>query len=118
MIILCFYSSYEKCVKQITKRNKHIKFGISKNDSSDDFKQKILQFVDIRNKVAHVEILWNNSIDIYLHLKILIYFSILKRSSYSIEESTSIICYLFGCFLIVVNISFKFYTLNYHFYKN
>lgn len=99
MIILCFYFSYEKCLKQITKRNEHIKFGISKNDSHDDFKQKILQFVDIRNKVAHVVILWNNSIDIYFHLKILIYFSILKRSSYSIEESTSIICCLFSCFL-------------------
>ncbi|MCH5344794.1 MAG: hypothetical protein J1E64_12210 [Acetatifactor sp.] len=98
MIIFCFYSSYEKGLRQITERIEHIKLGISKSYSPDAFKQKISHFVDIRNKVAHVGILWNDGIEIYLHLKILIYFSILNRSNYSLEESTSIISYLFGRF--------------------
>lgn len=98
MIIFSFYSSYEKGLKQITERIEHIKLGISKSYTTDDFKQKISHFVDIRNKVAHVGILWNDGIEIYLHLKLLIYFSILKRSSYSLEESISMISYLFGRF--------------------
>lgn len=98
MIILYFYSLYEKGLKQITEVVEHIEFGVSKNYSSEDFQQKIAQFIDIRNKAAHVGILWNSGIEIYLHLKILIYFSILNRSSYSMEESVSIISYLFGSF--------------------
>lgn len=98
MMIFCIYSSYEKGLKQITERTEHINLGISKSYTPDAFKQKISHFVDIRNKVAHVGILWNDGIEIYLHLKILIYFSILKRSSYSLEESTSMISYLFGRF--------------------
>ncbi len=98
MMIFCIYSSYEKGLKQITERTEHINLGISKSYTPDAFKQQISHFVDIRNKVAHVGILWNDGIEIYLHLKILIYFSILKRSSYSLEESTSMISYLFGRF--------------------
>lgn len=98
MIIFSFYFSYEKGLKQITERIEHIKLGISKSYTTDDFKHKISHFVDIRNKVAHVGILWNDGIEIYLHLKLLIYFSILKRSSYSLEESISMISYLFGRF--------------------
>lgn len=98
MMIFYIYSSYEKGLKQITERTEHINLGISKSYTPDAFKQKISHFVDIRNKVAHVGILWNDGIEIYLHLKILIYFSMLKRSSYSLEESTSMISYLFGRF--------------------
>ena len=98
MIIYSFYSLYKDSLKQITENEVHLNLGISKSISSDDFKQFISDFVDIRNKIAHVGILWNDGIKIYIHLKILIYFSVLNGSGFSIDEIICLISYLFGSF--------------------
>lgn len=98
MVIMDFYFLYEKGLKQITESIEHVKFDIFKSYTPEVFKQKVSHFVDIRNKGVYVGILWNDGIEIFFHLKILIYFNILKRSSYYMEESLPLINCLFGSF--------------------
>lgn len=98
MIISFFYDRFEKYLKIITEQKDHDKYGIVKFYSNDDFKKLISKFVDIRNKAAHKGIVWNAGTEIFVHLKILIYFSVFKRAGYSDDESAQMLSKLFGRF--------------------
>lgn len=98
MVISLFYDRFEKFLKKITEQKDHDKYGIVKFYSNDDFKKLISKFVDIRNKAAHKGIVWNDGIEIFVHLKILIYFCVFKRAGYSDDESAQMLSYLFGRF--------------------
>ncbi|MBQ3642131.1 hypothetical protein II906_09450 [bacterium] len=66
-----------------------------KEYSDDDFKRLIGKFVQIRNSAAHTGIIWNEGIQIYQHLQLLMYFCVLKRAGYTLEESKKILFNLF-----------------------
>ncbi len=90
------YDEFEPYIKSITEQENHDLYGITKFYSNKEFKKKISQFVDIRNKASHVGIIWNDGVEIFIHLKLLIYFCILKRTGYSMEECSCVLSYLFG----------------------
>ncbi len=90
------YDEFEPYIKSITEQENHVLYGITKFYSNKEFKKKISQFVDIRNKASHVGIIWNDGVEIFIHLKLLIYFCILKRTGYSMEECSCVLSYLFG----------------------
>lgn len=98
MVISSFYDCFEEFLKKITEQKDHDTYGIAKFYSNDDFKKLISKFVDIRNKAAHIGIVWNKGIEIFVHLKILIYFCVFKRAGYSGDESAQILSWLFGRF--------------------
>ena len=64
----------------------------------DTFNDMIGKFISIRNHGAHVGIAWNEGTDIFPHLKLYVYYSILKRAGYSLEESTNILRYFLSRF--------------------
>lgn len=94
--IYYFYDEFEKHIKSITEKETHVKFGISKVYEPELLKKKISKFVAIRNKASHVGIIWNDGVDVFSHLKLLIYFSILRRADYSLKESVVILSWLFS----------------------
>jgi len=96
MVISSFYDCFEEFLKKITEQKDHDKYGIVKFYSNDDFKKLISKFVDIRNKAAHEGIVWNSGTEIFVHLKILIYFCVFKRAGYSGDESSQMLSWLFG----------------------
>lgn len=98
MIISLFYDCFEVLLKKITEQEDHIKYGVTKFYSNDEFKKLISKFVGIRNKVAHSGIVGNEVTEIFTHLKLLIYFCVLKRAGYSGGESVQILSRLFGRF--------------------
>ena len=63
--------------------------------SEDEFKKLIKKFIDIRNHVSHAGIVWNEGINIYHHLELIVYLSVLKRAGYLPEESQIILKNLF-----------------------
>lgn len=93
--IMAFYDEFYQYAVNITEDKEHIAFGIAKSYSRVDFEKSLSKFVAIRNKVAHSGIVWNDGIEIYPHLKLLIYFSILKRAGYSAQDSVSMLSSLF-----------------------
>lgn len=94
--IISLYEEFMECAKPITEKKGHDIHGISKFYSQDEFKRKVSKFVEIRNKASHAGIVWNDGIEIFSHLKLIIYFSVLKRAGYSSEESCSMLSELFG----------------------
>ena len=94
--ICALYDEFEQNIKPITEQEKHDEYGIAKFYTPEEFTKKISKFVDIRNKASHVGIIWNDGVDIFPHLKLLIYFSILKRAGYSSIECANILSWLFG----------------------
>ena len=74
----------------------HVKYEITKSYTIDEMKNMIIQFIKMRNLVSHAEIVWNEGRDIFPHLQLLVYFSVLKRSGYTIDESKCILSYMFN----------------------
>ena len=98
MIISLFYDNFEEFLKKITEQKDHDKYGVVKFYSNNNFKKLISKFVDIRNKAAHTGVAWNDGTEIFVHLKVLIYFCILKRAGYSNDESANMLSWLFNRF--------------------
>lgn len=64
--------------------------------TKEDFKRMIHKFTDIRNSTSHAGIVWNEGINIYHHLELIVYLNVLKRAGYLPEESQKILISLFG----------------------
>jgi hypothetical protein len=96
--ITVIYDEFEQHLKTITEQANHDAYGIIPFYSSEDFKTKIKKFVEMRNKSTHSGIVWNDSSEIYIHLKLLVYFCILKRAGYEYAESACMLRCLFGRF--------------------
>lgn len=90
------YDEFEPNLRSITEPKTHVELGVIKSYSNEEFKQKISRFVNIRHKAAHGGIEWNDGVEIFVHLKLLVYFCIMKRAGYSVEESTHALSWLFG----------------------
>lgn len=96
--VINIYGEFEHDLKTITEQCNHNKLGVSAFYSSEEFEKKISKFINMRNKASHSEIIWNEGIDIFIHLKILVYFCILKRAGYESKQSACILSNLFGRF--------------------
>lgn len=96
MVISEFYDVFGKSLKTITEPAKHEELGIAKFYSNDEFIKTISKFVDIRNKAAHSGLDWNSGIDIFAHLKVLIYFCIVNRAGYADKDSACMLSWLFA----------------------
>lgn len=71
--IVVFYKKFKKHVKQIIEQEGCDLYGISKIYSEEEFKKKLSKFIDIRNKASHDGVIWNDGVEIFSHLKFLIY---------------------------------------------
>ena len=86
-----FYSYFEMMTSNITGRT-----GSSNNlYSQKDFSALVSDFVDIRNKTAHVGIVWNKGAEIFIHLKMLVYLSVLSRAGCTKEQCVNLLEPLF-----------------------
>lgn len=83
--------------KEITQRKGHDLAGIP-FFTREQFDRKIVEIKKIRDNSAHAGVFWNEGIDIFSHLKLFVYYSILKRAGYNIEESTMILSGLFSLY--------------------
>ena len=95
MMITQLYKEFYNCVERITNTGIEDELRSIKLYSIEEFSKKAAKFVDIRNKAAHKGVVWNDGIDIFHHLKLLIYLSVLKRASISKEKSTRMLNRLF-----------------------
>lgn len=55
----------------------------------------INRFTDIRNSTSHAGIVWNEGINIFYHLELIVYLNVLKRAGYLPEERQNILMNLF-----------------------
>ncbi len=94
--IVSLYEKFVEYAKPITEQKDHDVYGISKFYSGEEFKKKISKFVDIRNKVSLAGIIWNDGAEIFSHLKLPIYFSVLNRVGFSSEDSSMMLSWLFA----------------------
>lgn len=94
--IFSIYNEFVESAKPITEQKDHDRCRISTFYSIDQFKEKIGQFVAIRNRASHAGIVWNDGTKIFWHLKLCIYFCILKRADYSSTDSARILSWLFS----------------------
>lgn len=92
--VISICDKFEEVAKPITERKDHDVF--CKIYSKKEFNKKISEFVNIRNNVAHVGIIWNDGTEIFSHLKLFVYFSVLNRADFSPDESSRILSWLFG----------------------
>lgn len=94
--IISIYERFEEDIKSITEQKDHDIYGISKFYSKKEFNKKVSDFIGIRNKVSHTGVIWNDGAEIFLHLKILIYFSVLNRMGISPKDSSWMLSWLYG----------------------
>ncbi len=94
--IVYFYEKYGSSLKSVTEIGNHDKLGIAEFYTDDDFKKMIGKFIDIRNKASHAGIEWNGGEKIFAHLKMLIYYSILDRAGFPIQDITMMLSWLYG----------------------
>lgn len=94
--IIYFYRKYKNELKAITEIEGHDNLGITKFYSDDEFEIMIKKFIDIRNKASHAGIQWNGGEQIFVHLKILIYCSVLERAGFSAGQIGCMLSWLFG----------------------
>lgn len=99
-MICQLYENFFSCVDKITNNGIEDELRTIKRYSKDEFFVLAGKFVDIRNKAAHKGIVWNEGIDIYHHLRLLIYLSVLDRSGCSNERSIELIDSLFYRFFL------------------
>lgn len=82
--------------KAITEQPGHNDLGISTFYSREEYEKKIADFVKIRNSASHTGITWNGGIDIFSHLKLYIYFSVLTRTGVPQESVAGILSWMFS----------------------
>lgn len=83
-------------MKSIFEPEKHIEYGITKSYTIEEMKLKIRKFIEMRNRASHAGIVWNEGKEVFSHLHLLVYFNILKRGGYDMEESKVILSYMFS----------------------
>lgn len=64
--------------------------------TKEEFQRMIKKFTDIRNSTSHAGTVWNEGINIYHHLELIVYLNILKRTGYLQDERISILTNLFS----------------------
>lgn len=89
------YGLFKDDMRTITEQDGHDIIGVTKFYKEKEFKKKIKLFSQIRGSAAHSGVHWNGGEEIYLHLVLLIYYSILSRAGYSNQECTRILSCLF-----------------------
>ena len=87
---------YHEHVMPLTEQPGHDSLGISTFYSSEEYQKKIAKFVKIRNSASHSKITWNDGVDIFYHLKLYIYFSILTRTGIPPQSITAMLSWMFG----------------------
>ena len=91
------YDKFGMCMRKITEQGNHDEYGICRFYSDDEFRRLIGKFVQMRNTSSHSKIKWDDeALNIFVHLKILVYFNILSRSGFNIEDSAAILSWLYG----------------------
>ena len=96
--IIAVYNKFSNIIKCITQPEGHDIYGITKFYSDDEFRKQIRDFVNIRNTASHAGVKWNDSKFIFMHLKLLIYYSVLDRAGFTQCESSCILSNLFGSY--------------------
>lgn len=94
--IVYIYKKHMDELKYITEREDHVSLCIEKQYSEEEFVEKISDFVRIRNSVSHVSVEWNEGTEIFIHLKILVYLSVLDRIGVSKSDRQELVNCLFG----------------------
>ena len=87
--IYALYDKFESGIRKITEVDGHDKLGISKFFTSDEFKDRVKQFVRMRGNAAHGNIVWNEGVEIYVYLELLL------RSGFNVDESVDVLSWLF-----------------------
>ena len=82
-------------VTQCLKALDHEALGMTKIYSDEEFRKKIKDFIKVRGSTAHAGIKWNGGEEIYMHLVLLIYFSVLERAGYAEDDRGRILSWLF-----------------------
>lgn len=93
--IAYIYERFKAEMRHITEQHEHDKLGITTFYTEKVFMKKIKEFTQIRGSAAHAGIQWNGGEDIFLHLVLLIYYSVLSRVGYSDDDCTRILSWLF-----------------------
>ena len=93
--IIALYDDFSVWLNEITDFKYHDNNGLAKKYSDEEFKIFVGKFVQIRHSAAHAGVVWNEGIEIYKHLQLLIYFCVLKRAGYTLEESKKLLFNLF-----------------------
>lgn len=73
-----------------------VEWGITKTYTDKEFKILMNKFKEIRNSTEHSGAVRNKGVDIYPYLQLMVYFNILKRAGYTVDESQRILGHLFG----------------------
>ena len=95
--IYFFYKKFGAFMRKITEQEDHDKYGICRFYSDEEFIRLIGKFVQMRNTSSHSKIKWDDeALNIFVHLKIIVYFSILERIGFKPEESAAILSWLYG----------------------
>ena len=89
------YEKYKDEMRRLTEQDGHDDFGIVKFYSDEEFKRLIGKFKNIRNSASHYGVEWNEGYEIFDHLVLLVYYSIMDRSGYGIQERSGILSGLF-----------------------
>ena len=87
---------YFEDAKLITEQTNHNVWGITTFYNTEEFEKKIRDFIQIRNTASHSSVVWSSGADIYNHLKLYIYFSILDRAGVPREKIAPILSWIFG----------------------
>ena len=95
--IIVLYDDFAVQLNEISNCNYHDHDNSTSIEkySDEDFKRLIGKFVQIRNSAAHSGIIWNEGIEIYQHLQLLMYFCVLNRAGYTLEESKKVLLNIF-----------------------
>lgn len=90
--IKSLYDDYSEIVNRLSDLSLR---GGKKPLTKEEFKRMINRFTDIRNSTSHAGIVWNEGINIFYHLELIVYLNVLKRAGYLPEESQNILMNLF-----------------------
>ena len=94
--IVCIYEELIENAKVITDQENQRHHKTCEFYEIGKFKEKVNQFVAMRNKASHSGIVWNDGIEIFGDIKLCIYYCVLMRSGFSFEHSAKMLSWLFN----------------------
>lgn len=94
--ITYLYKLYCEDAKPITEQEGHDALGIATFYDAKQFEEKIREFIQIRNTASHASVVWSKGMDIYNHLKLYVYFSILDRAGVPPKDISWILSWMFN----------------------
>ena len=94
--MVTLYDEFTTPMKSVTEPELHVEWGITKTYTDKEFKTLMNKFKKIRNSTAHSGVVWNEGVEIYPYLQLMVYFNILKRAGYTVDESQKVLSHLFG----------------------